>query len=102
MQIEQHEEPLTNDEALLLRYQKAHVEYHQIALTDPDSWDTGYEWEYTHAVWALQEELQDPILRALAQETNIPGPRFYESRNELLELSRRVRNLYPHLTWKIN
>jgi hypothetical protein len=86
-------EQFTNDELLLLRYQRAHVEYHNIAL-NPDNEDGQYEWEYTNAFWAL-DELEDPILRGLAKEANAPGRRADEARQELLELSCRVKNLYP-------
>lgn len=85
-------EQFTTDELLLLRYQRAHVEYHNAAL-NPANEDCQYEWEYTNAFWALYE-LEDPILRGLAREANAPGRRADEARQELLELSYRVKNLY--------
>lgn len=81
------------DQALLLRYQNASVDYHNAAL-NPDNEDFQYDWEYTNSFWAL-DELEDPTLRALAGEANAPGRRALEARQELLDISYRLKNLFP-------
>jgi hypothetical protein len=87
------DEPLSNDEKLLLRYQNACTFYFDAVLRGSE--DLDFEREYIQSEIAL-DGLDDPILKELALDacgTNVR--RREESREELLALSRRVKNLFP-------
>jgi hypothetical protein len=76
------------------------VEYYESAFSDNEDWQyqLGCEHEYVQAELAL-DALEDPILRELARACNQPNQRKAEqAREELLALSRRVKNLFPRKT----
>jgi hypothetical protein len=89
----------TDDEKLLLMFQKAKVEYTQSALTGDE--DCEFEHAYHQAILML-ENLRDSILQELAKEIQGPGKRSYEAEQELLALSLRVKNLFPLMSHHIN
>ena len=82
----------TNDEILLLVFQRAKVRYENAVLTGNE--DLEFEHELIQAELAMMDSLEDPALRQLAREANEPGKRSVEATQELLALSRRIKNLY--------
>jgi hypothetical protein len=84
----------TNDEMILLLFQRAKIRY-ETAFSDEDG---ELEHEYHQARLAF-DGFDDPVLKALGKEaTGNPGKRGIEAEDELLALSRRVKDLYPQLS----
>lgn len=90
----------TNDERLLLRYQAAYVRYRNAA--DMKLEDPNFEIEFGQALMAL-DDFDDPILKGLAVDANGANlGRSEEAQQELLALSYRVKDLFPHISREIN
>jgi hypothetical protein len=92
------EEPLTNDERLLLRYQKARIEYYEATFSGNKDWEYQLkaDHEYFQAQLALLDDLEDPTLKQLARDACGPSLRRQEEASEeLLALSRRIKDLFP-------
>jgi len=95
------DETLTNDEELLLNFQRAYVELLYARIRG----DVGLEYEhiYCQAQLALLDGLTDSILRNLAKDSTGPSiTRSEEASRELVALSRRVVDFYPGLSLEIN
>ena len=86
-------EPRTFDEMILLIFQRAKVGYETTFSDD----DCELEHAYHQARLAF-DNFEDPILKALGKEATGPGRRAIEAEDELLALSRRIADLYPHLS----
>jgi hypothetical protein len=93
------DDQVTFDENLLLRFQAAKVRYEGASLLQMD--DPEIEHEYHQAVLAL-ENLEDPFLKDVAREMNAPGKRATEAEQRLLELSLKVKNLYPLISIRVH
>jgi hypothetical protein len=93
------EDQVTPDESLLLDFQRARIRRDGASLLQMD--DPEIEHEYSEAILAL-DNLQDPILRDLAKHAQGIGKRAVEAEQELLELSLRVKNLYPLISLRIH
>jgi hypothetical protein len=95
------EKEFTDDEMLLLMFQKAKIEYERSALIENEDPDSEFERAYHQAVLGL-DNLKDPVLRELAREAQGPGKRAYETEQELFELSLRINNLFPLNSHHVN
>jgi hypothetical protein len=95
------ETEFTDDEMLLLMFQKAKVDYERSASVENGDPDCEFERAYHQAVLGL-DNLKDPVLRELAREAQGPGKRAYEAEQKLLELSLRIKNLFPLTSHHIN
>jgi len=94
------EEPLSDDEKLLIRFQTAKLTYEDAAMRQQDN-DCELEHAYIRATLAL-ENLEDRLLRDLAADVMGGGNRAFKAERELLNLSRRVRDLYPNFSTLIH
>jgi hypothetical protein len=92
-------DPVTPDEALLLEFQTAKVRYDNASLYGIE--DPKLEHEYHQAVLALKN-IEDGVLRELANDVVAGGKRAVEDEQELFELSLRVRNLFPLASYLIH
>jgi hypothetical protein len=92
-------DPVTPDEALLLEFQGAKVRYDNASLYGIE--DSELEHEYHQAVLALAN-IEDGVLRELANDVVAGGKRAVEAEQELFDLSLRVRNLFPLASYLIH
>jgi hypothetical protein len=89
----------TPDESLLLKFQEAKVRRDNAVLYGLDDFE--FERDYSEALVALSA-LEDPALRDLARDAQRAGKRAVDAVQQLLELSLRIRNLFPLFSHSIN
>jgi hypothetical protein len=92
-------DPVTSDEALLLKFQAAKVRFDNASLYGIDNREV--EHEYQQTVLGLGN-LEDNTLKDLAHDVHTGGTRAIEAEQELFELSLRVRNLFPLASYLIH